>query len=766
MRYSTARLTAAASAFTLAVIMSPAPASAQGLTDDQDDDYLADDDDEIFPDGTIVVTARRRAETLQDVPVAVSAFTDEDLSTGQLDTLTDLPGAVPNLNVSFITASSTAIIFLRGAGQDDTNPPSEQPITVYLDGVPYLKAPGAVFDLINLESLEVLRGPQGTLYGRNATGGAIKLRTRRPDLDAPRVLARATLGTFDRIDVAGSFSCPIGDSFAFGADFVSRSDEGYIRDAFGGGRGDRPERYNATDRQTIRLSGVWQPTPDLSVYLAGDYTDEDSGPFTSTPALTSRAADNFANGDFVDTPDLFGSPYLAAPTLFAQSEYGGYGVTLNAEYDLGAASVELIGGYRGFEQGQAFDTDGGPSRGVFFEPFVRSGNAFDFVRDWEHDAYTIELKANSTGSGPLSYVAGVFYLNERNVATSVLGRYTDPASIASPSATAQDQDQTTNSLAVFGEVSFRPIDWLELTAGLRYTHDDKKLTVTQRGAFGLPLFFGRFFPAFGPVTAEAEFDKFTPRGIVKVDLSDDVSIYGSYSQGFQAGAFQGFQLTAANAVVPINETVVHSYEAGLRSQFFDRRLTVNVTGFIADYDDLPTTQFTSASGFLEARTFDAQIRGLEFDIAATPLPGLDLNATFGITDTETPTDMPDVIAAPLVPGKTENDLKYVSPFSGRFQAQYTADLPGTLGSVRMTGNVTRQGEFFTSTVNNPFAYEDGYTLIGAQVDYLTQDENWTVGAGVRNLTDEVYELRSSADGGGSRTYGPPRTFYVTVQFTY
>jgi iron complex outermembrane receptor protein len=160
-------------------------------------------------------------------------------------------------------------------------------------------------------------------------------------------------------------------------------------------------------------------------------------------------------------------------------------------------------------------------------------------------------------------------------------------------------------LAVFGEVSYRPIERIELTAGLRYTADEKQLTVRQYGAFGLPLFAGAFFPAFGPVSAEAEFDRLTPRFIANFKLTDDVSLYASYSQGFQAGAFQGFQLSAANAVVPINETIVHSYEAGLRSQFFDRRLTVNITGFHADYKDLPTTQFTSASGFLEASTFDA-----------------------------------------------------------------------------------------------------------------------------------------------------------------
>ena len=750
----------ATSFLALVTIASPATVAAQ----ENESDTRARGGE---PSGdTIIVTARRREESLQDVPIAVSAFSAEDLFENQVETVVDLTGQVPNLNVSFITSSTTAIIFLRGAGQDDTNPPSEQPITVYLDDVPFLKAPGAVFDLIDLESVEVLRGPQGTLYGRNATGGAIKLRTRRPDLNEARGIAKATIGSFGKLDFAGSFSVPLSDTVAIKLDAVSRSDNGYIRDAFAETDPTRPDRYNATDRSTFRLGALWQATDRLELYASADYTESNPGPFTSTPAADTTVAANFVNGEFVQSPDLFGSPYLAAPTLRGDSSFDGYGGTVQARYDFDSFELQGIFGYRGFQQDDAFDTDGGPSRGTFNgQPFTRTGNAFDFTRDWEHDAYTLELKVASTGSGPLSYVGGVFYLKEENVATSVLGRFTDPASLASPSATAQDQDQTTDSIAVFGELTYRPVDWLELTGGLRYTRDEKQLTVTQRGAFGLPLFFGRFFPAFGPLEAEAEFDRFTPRFIAKANLTDDVSIYASYSQGFQAGAFQGFQLTAANATIPINETVVDSYEIGLRSVFLDDRLTVNLTAFQADYNDLPTTQFQSNSGFLEARTFDAKIRGIEFEARAEPIDGLELSAVMAFTGTDTPTDIPQTIGPPLVPGKVENDLKYVSPFSGFFTARYRYDL-GNNGQVSVGANVSVLDEFFTSTVNNPFAYEDGYTVIGAQVDYETADERWLIAAGVRNLTDEIYEIRSSADGGGSRSYAAPANWYTTLQFRF
>lgn len=720
-----------------------------------------------LPGEAIVVTARRREESLQDVPVAVTAFSSEQLFDAQVENLIDLNAKVPNLNVSFITSTTTAIIYLRGAGQDDTNPPSEQPITIYLDDVPYLKAPGAAFDLIALESVEVLRGPQGTLYGRNATGGAIKLQSRRPDLDEADGIARATLGSFGQLDFAGSFSVPLSDTFAVRLDGVSRSSDGYLFDALADDDPSRPSRYNAVDTNTGRIAALWAPTDRLEIYAAADYTESNPGPFAATPAATTSVDDNFANGEFIDSPDLYGDPFLAAPTFFGASEFTGYGGTLQARYKFDTFDVRAIFGYRGFEQGDAFDTDGGPSTGTIDGvPFTRSGNGFDFVRDWEHDAYTFEMRAGSLGSGPFNWVGGIFLLREENVATSVLGRFTDPANLASPSATGQDQDQTTDSFAIFGEVSYSPIQRLELTAGLRYTSDNKELTVEQFGAFGLPLFFGAFFPAFGPNTAEEDFQSFTPRFIADFEVADDISIYASYSRGFQAGAFQGFQLTEANALVPINETIVDSYELGLRSAFLDDRLTFNVTAFEAQYSDLPTTQFQSASGFLEARTFDAKIRGLEFDIVARPVEGLTLTGAFAFTEDETPTDVPQTIGPSLVPGQIENQLKYVSPFSGFFSSQYEFDLPGEAGSITMLANMTVQGEFFTSTVNDPFAYEDGYTILGAQIEYQTADRNWSLAAGVRNLTDELYELRSTNGGGGARNYGPPQSFYGTVQYRF
>ena len=710
---------------------------------------------------TIRVTARRRSENIQDVPIAVSNFNSDDLDSQQLTDLADLGGAVPTLNVSFITSPSTAIIFLRGAGQDDTNPPTEQPIGIYLDGVPYTKAAGAIFDLVDLERVEVLRGPQGTLYGRNSTGGAIKLVSRRPSFEETRGTLRATLGSYNRQDVVGSLSTPLTDELAIRLDVVSRSEDGFIRDALSAGDGTRPERYNSLDRQTFRLGLHWRPTDALTVFATADTTNENNGPFSTTPAADNSVEANFQDGDFVQSPNLFGSPFLAAPSLFADSRFSSSGGMINVDYDLGTIGLEAIFGYRQFEQNNGIDTDGGPFRGGFDA---------DFVRDWDHDNFTFELKAGSQGRGDLNWIGGVFLMRENNRALSVLGQFTDPAFPAVPpgGASGETVDQQLDSIGVFGEVSYQIHERLELTAGGRYTRDSKDITRALSPAFGFPPFFGAQFPE---ISGDATFEKFTPRLILDFDITDTVSAYASYSQGFQAGAFDGFTFAfseagAQSGITPIPETVVDSFEIGLRSTWFNDRVVANITAFDADYNDLPTTTFdTSPEGFLQVLNFDASIRGLEFDLAARPTRALSMYASFAFTSNSTPLDNP-AIPPSQVPGRTENELKYVSPFSGRFGATYEHILPEGLGSLSLDANLTVQGEFFTSTTNTPFAYEDGYTLLGAQLGYQTPDEHWLFQIGGRNLTDEVYELRASNGGGGSRTFGKPGNWYLTLEYRY
>ena len=705
--------------------------------------------------GGIVVTARLRSETLQDVPIAISAFSEETLIANQIDDLLDLNAVVPNLSVAELTGSGIAQIYLRGAGQDDSAAASEQPIGIYIDGVPYTKSPGAIMDLIDFERVEVLRGPQGTLYGRNSTGGAIKFETRRPSLTETRVVGDATVGSFSRLDFRGAFSTPLSPTFAVKLDVVSRSEYGYVRDALAGPGNSRPRRYNGTDRQTARLSGLWRPTERLTLFSTVDYTDDDAGPQSGVPAISSRPEDNLVDGRIRQARPLYGAR-RAAPTLFQPQSFEAYGGMLRAEYELDAVELTAILAYRGFELSQGIDTDGGPNvRGLVSQNgrvFDR-GFDFDFVRDWSNDTLTAEVRAGSTGSGPLTWVAGVFLMREENDSVDIFGRFSEAAPFNF--ASRFDFNQVTKSAAVFGEATYAVTPRLNLTLGGRFTYDTKDVDRTHAGTLGL----GPLGTPYALQTDE-DWSQFTPRAIVDYSFTDDVSAYASYSRGFQAGAYQSFPFSPATANTPFDPTTVNSYELGVRSQFLDRRLTINATAFRADYTDLPST-IQAQQGALVVLTNDVRIQGIELEVNARPIDGLSLYGSAGFVDDDY---RRSVVAPSLVPGATENRLKYVADVTARAGVDYEIPLGGV--SVTLGGNLTHSGDFFMSTVNTPFSFQPAYTVYGTRAAVAFADDRLGLEVGVRNLTDELYQYRASAGGGGIIYFAPPRQFYATLRFRY
>lgn len=587
---------------------------------------------------TIVVTARRRTESLQDTPIAISAFSAADLERQQIDDLLDLNAVVPTLAVSEITGAGVAQIFLRGAGQDDSQAASEQPIGIYIDGVPYTKAPGAILDIIEFERVEVLRGPQ---------------------------------------------------------------------------------------------SGI--------------------------PAISSRPQDNLVDGRISQAAPLYG-PRLAAPTLAGDQTLSGSGVMANIEYAFDNFTLTTILGYRSFDLSQATDTDSGPNAtdlvNQLGEPIPQRGASFDYIRDWSNDTLTGELQLASADTSGWQWVAGLFAMREQNDSDDIFGRFSEPGGFQF--ASGFQLDQRTTSFALFGEATYPLTDALELSVGGRYTRDRKSLSRSHFGALGLP-------PLGTPydLSTSDTWSQFTPRVILDYQVAERVSVFASFAKGFQAGAYQSFPFNPAVANVPFAPTKVENYEVGLRSQWFDGLLTANLTAFRSDYTDLPSTVLAS-QGTFEVLTNDVRLQGLELDMSILPTDNFALFVSAGFTDDKF---VRSVVAPSLVPGASENRLKYVADITARVAAEYRFDL-AQHGNVRLNANLTYNGDYFMSTVNTPFAYQDAYTLLGAELRYQTADQRWSVALGGRNLTDKLYQRRASAGGGGVIYFGPPRTWYLTLRYEY
>lgn len=714
---------------------------------------LAPSDSAEANDGEITVTARLRSEPLQEVPIAVTAFSAAGLTAQQIDDVNDLNAVVPSLSITSITGAGIAQIYLRGAGQDDSQAASEPPITIYVDGVPYTKAPGALLDIIEFDRVEVLRGPQGTLYGRNSTGGAVKFVARRPDLNDTRFVGDLTVGSNSRIDLRGSFSTPLAPNFAVKLDAISRNEHGFVKDALFTPGNNRPKRYNDTNRQVIRVSALWEPDDATTVYSAFDYTNDDAGPQTTVPAISSAPAANLVNGKIVQARTVYG-PRRAAPTLYEDQTFDGRGLVVDVSHDLGSVSLTGVFGYRGFDLHQGSDTDGGPNVTSISQTgaTVSRGFGFDYIRDWSNDTLTLELRAAGGEDGPFTWVAGLFGMHEKNESLDFFGRFSEPA--APQSASFFDFDQKTTSRAAFGEASYELTPTLTLSAGLRYTVDRKEVSRTHAAGLNRPVVSGAPYVA----NASKTWKEFTPRVILDWEAVDGVKLYASYSRGFQAGAYQSFPFSLTTANQPFEPTTVDSYEAGIKSSFANDRFVANLTAFRADYTDLPSS-IIGAIGAIQVLTNDVRLQGLELELRARPLTGLDLYFIGGLTDDKF---LRSVVAAPAVPGQTENHLKFVPKSSARIGGNYSYEL-GKGDRVVLGANLTYSGAFYSSTVNTPFAYQDAYTLLGSEITYEAPDARWAISLGGRNLTDKLYGERAGTGGGGAIVFGEPRTFYARVK---
>lgn len=706
---------------------------------------------------SIVVTARKREELLQDVPIAVTAFSATALEQQQVRNLEDLSLAAPNVYITKTQASSaTAQIYIRGAGQDDTFANVEPAIGLYVDGVPYTKAIGSLLDLIEFRSIEVLRGPQGTLYGRNSTGGAIKFETRRPDRDKTRVLADATFGSFNRADFRGSYSTPLSDTVAAKIDLISRSDDGYVTDALATSLSGRSKKLNRTDRKAARIAFVWDATDRLKFFASADLSVDRSGIQTGVPFVSGTPADNInnANGTINRSAPLYGNR-LAAPDITNPNAFDGRGTQINVTYDLDGFALSSILAYRSFKYDQGLDSNGGPAatglRSQNGMPITRAiGNSI--VRNWNNNTTTWELQASSTGADALKWTIGTFLMNESNKSTDFFGTFTTNVS-------GFRIDQTTKSGAIFGEASYSIVKDLEVSAGGRYTKDTKDFSRDHFAAFGLPLFSGAAYSG----STSVSWSQFTPRFTVSYRINENVSSYASYSKGFQAGAFQSVPFASAGSSnTPFQPTIVKNTEGGFKTQWLDNRITANVTVFRADYTDIPSTVLTAIDGFT-VLTNGVRVAGTELELALRPVSGLSIYANLAtLSDKYTKS----VLAASFIPGAGErNRVKFAPDRTAKLGAQYEAKLAGG-GKLSVGGNIAYSGEYFMNTVNTPFGVQKAYSVVDANIGYGSGNGRWKVTLAGKNLTDKLYASQATTGAGGAVWFGAPRTVSLAVLVTY
>jgi iron complex outermembrane receptor protein len=540
----------------------------------------------------IVVTAERREARLQDVPLAVTAFNERILQNRQINNVVDIMTTIPNLHASNnIGQGSATTMFIRGVGETESIITIDTPVGFYLDDV-YIGRQGvnnmALFDI---DRIEVLRGPQGTLYGRNTSAGAVKVITKRPSFD-PEFRGEVSYGRFDAWSVKGSANAPVSDKIAFRANAL-----------VSGGGGDtfnrtRNERVNDTKFVGARLAGRIVANDAVEINLAGDYSrGNQQGRYgIDVAGILRRPSDSL---------------YIATSGTDSRNVGKNYGLNGTIDWRVSdSLALKSITAYREITQNYNLDLTDQPR------------SLYVLYTDNKSKQFSQEFQANGSFGDRLQYVAGAYFFHEKS--DSMLGDY-----IFSSLFFRKDIEVTNKSYAAFAQVNYALTDRLGLIVGGRFTRDEKEIDIRQLADFtgrdfgfapfnGIVSFTtaslrGQVIPARPgrPVKTDLDFNRFTPKAGIEYKVTDDWLLYFTYTKGYKSGGWSA-RVTDAREFFDFDPETINSFELGSKASVYDGRGTVNLTGFYYDYKNLFNTG-TTANGSFGIATSNAEIWGVELE---------------------------------------------------------------------------------------------------------------------------------------------------------
>lgn len=682
----------------------------------------------------IIVTAQRRSQSLQDVPVTITAFGAQEIQQARILEVADVVTRTPGLSFDVFPASQPRLA-VRGIGSSDKGAAGDPSSAVFLDEI-YLGRPAAVaFDAFDVERIEVLKGPQGTLFGRNVVGGAVNVITKRPDPSRFDASAEATYGNFDRADGTGMINLPFGSGT--GAIRVSgayRSHDGYIWNPVIGRHVDTENRLSG------RFQFLAEPTDALRVLLTVDGTrDRASGP--ANHVLERDTTDPISVAYTVDqNPNrTFGSfaGYQNRDTVGVRGEIG---------WDMSFATVTFLGSYRDLNYGTRYDFDGGdPSR-----------NRVDLSggEDERSELTSQELRVSSLAGSAVDWVVGLYHYNQRTIRADIFNL--DSRLVAPiPLSDIYDQDARLDSVAAFADLTIPLTDQFSVIGGARYSRDDKTYHVRNtRG--DAPLRADEFFD----VTAARDWDDITYRAGVNFKPNNDHLLYFMLSRGFKSGGFQDTPSTAADALRPIDPEHAIQYEIGQKSQFFSGRLTWNNTLYWLDYSDLQTRQTQPNGSILTNNAGKATIKGYETQLVARPFGGFNLSGAYAYTDARFDEfDDAGIDRSGNRISRTPRHKVTVSP-------SYTLPLRGET-KVTVAADYRYESLIFDDNSNQPPEIRPATHFVDARIVFDGIADHFTLSFWGKNLTDERTRIFQSVFlGANFGTYNPPRTYGFSLGWGY
>lgn len=717
------------------------------------------------PYDEIVVTARRREESLQDIPVAVSVFGEERISELQADDLSGLQYATPNFYFDEGDASN-AVVYLRGIGQNDSLAFADPGVGVYIDDVFIARSQAAFLELFDVERVEVLRGPQGTLYGRNTIGGAVKF-VSTPPPDEFDAYLEAGVGNYDFRTLKGRVGGPLAEGVLNGKfAFSATQRDGYNTNSVTG------EDDGDVESLSGRAALLFTPTDNLEFLLSADAKQERPDTSRSPSRLTpiSVASDT---GEIIMLP-ASADEYTVDVNANGLSDLTAWGLSLTSHWQATeAVAFESITSYREMDFDLNLDTDGSPFP------------VLDILLLQDQNQFSQELRGTYDDGGAFTLIGGIYYFHDEDIsfsgvdngAATIFGFPVTQFGFASSSLA--QTDQVTHSYAAFADATYAFTDRLDVSAGLRYTHEEKTSKRQFENFFdpsisvieNTPPFLSGIGVPGTPINGEADFNAFTPKFSVSYEATEDALIYGSVSRGFKSGGFDG-RATTDFAFQSFDPEYVWSYEAGLKTSWLDGALIANGAAFYNDYTDLQVTSFGAdpvtgvfVSQFTNAAA--AKIKGIELEVLAQPTDRLTLTGTLGWLDAEY--DEFNILVGGVATDVTDRPLVNAPKWNGSVSATYEQPVSNNFKAV-FHADAAYRGERAIEITASPELTQDSHEVVNAFAALKTRDERWEFRAGVKNATDATIRVQgfNLAEFPGVQTgfYAAPRTYDFRVIYKY
>ncbi|NIB40754.1 TonB-dependent receptor [Pseudomaricurvus alkylphenolicus] len=741
----------------------------------------------VYADGSlieeVIVTAQKRAQSAQDVPIAITSISGEDMKELGFESAADVQYQTPGLVVSYSSTNAIPNFALRGIGLNDFTAIQSSPVAIHVDEVYYGNSTLLNFALFDVERVEVLKGPQGTLYGRNSTGGAVNFFSNKPT-DEFEAGVDFGIARYEAVSVEGYVSGPLSDNVS-GRLSVSTVNQN-------GGPFEHPTLGEVGEKEKYAVRGqlLWDVSDQMTAHLTvfGGKDESDGNQYQGFPTFTNDGSlsicPSIAAGVLrpnaecsydgsgaaqIDDDD----PYTLQNGVINRDEIEAFGSTLSLSYDLGDISITSITGYNTADRKSQEDADGSLQRNI------------DVGYETDFEQFTEELRFAYSDDEFWTTTLGFFY----SIDTLDTPRTeTDLGDLFGGFRQNHAYELETESFAVFWHNEFQVRDDLTLIAGIRYTDEERSFkggTITVDAGVG-PNADGDFIASPGPLPGnysdpsvfdsayysdEISFQKVSWRLGFNYDLNATTMLYASIANGFKSGGFVGDITVTDILQEPYDEETLTSYEIGIKSDLLDGSLRWNASAFYYDYEDLILALTITDNPALDLLLIndngsDAEVYGFESDMWWAPNENLDIK--FGFTYLNTEQTALETSPFQVAEDLDGSSLPYAPELSANGLIRYENTLMDSLvGTFQL--DFTTRSHHYGEAQNSDIARLSGYTLFNARVGVKPDDGNWSAAVWVKNLTDkQYYQYVNDLQGLGTvlRTPGTPRTFGLDISYTF